>query len=163
MSSHYEEGVLALFKSELNLVVQLFDGALTHNNSATNTSLRHIKPSFKTTLDSWVRRVSVQHPGTDYERTQTNRQKLAYNYRCGDKPKKSKILDVLVDLTGWHRDYARAALREALRGISINRTATTDEVDCSFPCLGRSIMSNGQHYRFQQWKTPALFSNWVLH
>lgn len=39
---------------------------------------------------------------------------LARSHRAGDRIRKGRILHKIVEVTGWHRDHARAVLRDPL-------------------------------------------------
>ena len=62
--------------------------------------------------DCWV------GPGSDMGLTMSQRRAVtkatATRYRSASRVGKAKVLDELCELTGWHRDHARRALREAL-------------------------------------------------
>ncbi len=91
--------------------------------------------------------------------------KKALAYRGASGAGKTRMLNELVDLTGWLRDYARAALREAVtlkvvkprpgRAPTLGPAVTRELVRCwvvlrapSGKCLGASLPPCGprQHY-----------------
>ena len=69
----------------------------------------------------------------------------ATRYRSVSKGAKAKILDELCELTGWHRDHARKALREALgpRGTPAPRKARP-------PLCGEDVKVNNRRGAHEQ-------------
>ena len=62
-------------------------------------------------VDRWI----GPDDGVDLGRTQGLTKTIATRYARSDKAGKGRILDELCAMTGWHRNHARKALKQALR------------------------------------------------
>ena len=73
--------------------------------------------------------------------------RLSWPEAVTSRAKKTQILDELVELTGWHRDYARAALRDVSqrgpRRGGLDRGGDADDLAATAQMIGHVAQRGG--------------------